>query len=60
MDPRGGAEFDENGPNLTEGVFWALATTWLGVKVLKQYRVQDGIKHRREIGYNILVAQGSC
>ena len=27
MDPRGGAEFDENGPNLTEGVFWALATT---------------------------------
>src|SRR5712664_2100775 len=27
MDPRGGAEFDENGPNLTEDVFWALMTT---------------------------------
>src|SRR5882672_5888811 len=27
MDPRGGAEFDKNGPNLTEGVFCALATT---------------------------------
>src|SRR5467141_1818610 len=26
MDPRGGAEFDENGPNLTEDVFWALET----------------------------------
>ena len=30
MDPRGGAEYDENGPNLTEGVFWALATTLVG------------------------------
>src|SRR5467141_1576514 len=27
MDPRGGAEFDKNGPNLTEDVFWSLATT---------------------------------
>src|SRR5882672_3067851 len=27
MDPRGGAEFDENGPNLTEDVFWELTTT---------------------------------
>ena len=26
MDPRGGTEFDENGPNLTEDIFWALAT----------------------------------
>jgi len=30
MDPRGGAEFDENGPNLTEDVFWAPATTLVG------------------------------
>src|SRR5882672_2228551 len=30
MDPRGGAEFDENGPNLTEDVFWALMTTLVG------------------------------
>ena len=30
MDPRGGAEFDKNGPNLTEDVFWALATTLVG------------------------------
>ena len=30
MDPRGGAEFDENGPNLTEDVFWALATILVG------------------------------
>src|SRR5467141_1054301 len=30
MDPRGGAEFDENGPNLTEDVFWALETTLVG------------------------------
>src|SRR5882672_6256841 len=30
MDPRGSAEFDENSPNLTEGVFCALATTLVG------------------------------
>src|SRR5882672_4760015 len=30
MDPRGGAEFDENGPNLTEDVFWAPTTTLVG------------------------------
>src|SRR5467141_3442810 len=30
MDPRGGAEFDENGPNLTEDIFWAPATTLVG------------------------------
>src|SRR5882672_4710966 len=27
MDPRGGTEFDENGPKLTEDVFWALTTS---------------------------------
>src|SRR5882672_10727446 len=27
MDPRGGADFDENGPNLTEDIFWSLVTT---------------------------------
>src|SRR5882672_10171696 len=32
MDPRGGAEFDENGPNLTEDVFWALDTTFVRSK----------------------------
>src|SRR5882672_9713007 len=30
MDPRGGAEFDENGPNLTEDIFWALVTIFVG------------------------------
>src|SRR5882672_4396914 len=30
MDPRGGTEFVENGPNLTEDIFWALATTLVG------------------------------
>ena len=30
MDPRGGAEFDENGPNLTEDVFWVLETSLVG------------------------------
>src|SRR5882672_11181283 len=30
MDPRGGAEFDENGPNLTEDVFWSLVTILVG------------------------------
>src|SRR5467141_223422 len=30
MDPSRGAEFDKNGPNLTEDVFWALMTTLVG------------------------------
>ena len=30
MDPRGGAEFDKNGPNLTEDIFWALETILVG------------------------------
>jgi len=30
MDPRGGTEFDENGPNLTEDIFWSLTTTLVG------------------------------
>src|SRR5882672_12675380 len=30
MDPRGGTEFDENSPNLTEDVFWALKTILVG------------------------------
>src|SRR5467141_1187914 len=30
MDPRGGTEFDKNGPNLTKDVFWALTTTLVG------------------------------
>src|SRR5882672_3109345 len=30
MDPRGGSDFDENGPNLTEGIFWAFTTTLVG------------------------------
>src|SRR5882672_315798 len=30
MDPRGGTEFDENGPNLTEDVCWALTTILVG------------------------------
>src|SRR5882672_4622920 len=32
MDPRGGTEFDKNGPNLTEDVFWVLKTTLVGSK----------------------------
>jgi len=32
IDPRGGAEFDENGPNLTEDVIFAIGTTWVGIE----------------------------
>jgi len=41
IDPRGAAEFDENGPNLTEDIGFAIGTPWLGSKVLKKYRVQE-------------------
>ena len=30
--PRGGAEFDENGPNLTEDVDFAIGTTLVGIE----------------------------
>src|SRR5882724_2009620 len=39
IDPRGGAEFDENGPNLTEDVIFAIGTTWVGIE--GPYEVQS-------------------
>ena len=41
IDPRGGTEFDENGPNLTEDVGFAIGPIWSGSKVLMKYRVQE-------------------
>ena len=32
IDPRGGTEFDENGPNLTEDVDFEIGTTLVGIK----------------------------
>src|SRR5882724_9160795 len=32
IDPRGGAEFDENGPNLTEDVIFTIRTTLVGIE----------------------------
>jgi len=32
IDPRGGAEFDENGPNLTEDICFAIETTLVGIE----------------------------
>jgi len=32
IDPRGGAEFDKNGPNLTEDVDFAIGTTLVGME----------------------------
>jgi len=32
IDPRGGAEFDENGPNLTEDVDFEIRTTLVGIE----------------------------
>jgi len=32
IDPRGGAEFDENGPNLTEDINCEIRTTLVGIK----------------------------
>jgi len=32
IDPRGGAEFDENGPNLTEDVSFEIGTTLVGIE----------------------------
>src|SRR5882724_4475599 len=33
IDPRGGSEFDENGPNLTEDVNFEIGTTLVGIEV---------------------------
>src|SRR5882724_7718808 len=32
IDPREGAEFDKNGPNLTEDINFAIGTTLVGIK----------------------------
>src|SRR5882724_3855426 len=32
IDPRGGTEFDENGPNLTEDVSFEIGTTLVGIE----------------------------
>src|SRR5882724_8686044 len=32
IDPRGGAEFDENSPNLTEDIGFEIGTTLVGIK----------------------------
>jgi len=32
IDPRGGAEFDKNSPNLTENVDFEIGTTLVGIK----------------------------
>jgi len=32
VDPRGGAEFDKNGPNLTEDINFEIRTTLVGIK----------------------------
>jgi len=41
IDPRGGAEFDENGPNLAEDIGFVIRTILVMIKVLKKYRVQE-------------------
>src|SRR5882724_6049282 len=32
IDPRGGTEFDKNGPNLTEDIIFAIGTTLVGIE----------------------------
>jgi len=32
IDPRGGTEFDKNGPNLTEDINFEIRTTLVGIK----------------------------
>jgi len=38
IDPRGGAEFDENGPNLTEDVSFEIRTTLVGIEGPEEVR----------------------
>src|SRR5882672_6981986 len=52
MDPRGGSEFDENGPNLTEGVFWALTTTLVrseGPEAVQSSGIESNTGERSDI-----------
>ena len=32
IDPRGGTEFDENGPNLTEDIYFEIGTTLVRIE----------------------------
>jgi len=61
IDPRGGAEFDENSPNLTEDVSFEFGTTLVRIEGPEEYTVRNRIKDRREVVNDILmVQQGGC
>ena len=55
---RGGAEFDENGYNLTEDINFEIGTTLVGIEVPEELH-SSGINQKQERDYNILMVQGS-
>src|SRR5882724_4366148 len=60
IDPRGGAEFDENSPNLTEDVNVEIGTTLVRIKGPEDVQSSGMELKTGEIRYNILMVQGSC
>ena len=60
IDPRGGAEFDENGPNLTEDVDFEIGTTLVGIEGPEELHSSGIESNTGEIGNNILMVQGGC
>src|SRR5882724_2917456 len=56
IDPRWGAEFDENSPNLTENVDFEIRTTLVGIEGPAELH-NLGIE---KVGNDILMMQGSC
>src|SRR5882724_3879299 len=52
IDLRGGAEFDENGPNLTEDVSFMIGTILVGIKGpegVQSSRIESNVRYRSDI-----------
>ena len=55
IEPRGGEEFNDNGPNLTEDISHIFWTPWRDPCRYTKFR--NGIKHWTKVRYNILMVQ---
>jgi len=56
IDPRGGAEFDKNSPNLTEDVNFEIGTTLVRIEGPEELQSSGIDSKTGEIGNTILVA----
>ena len=59
IDPRGGAEKNENSPNLTEDIDFTIGTNLVRIQGPDEVQ-SSGMESKAGERYNILVVQGGC